>query len=136
MNGKEVVMYIARTLRIAAVAAALSWAGVAAAQTITGQVVGVVTDAETGRPIVGATVTATSPGWIPQSVTTDSRGYYVLTLLPPDRYTVVASAPGYGPATSSGIPVFIDWRVKNDLKLASAKALAPLAGDAPQVALR
>lgn len=112
-------------IRLTLAVLALSFAGAASAQNITGQVVGWVTDAETGKPIAGATVTATSPGWIPQTVRTDARGYYVLSLLPPEHYEVQAQAPGFESPLPRRTTVMIDWRIRNDFRLLStAKAAA------------
>jgi hypothetical protein len=108
--------------RVVVAALALSVAGLASAQNITGQVVGRVLDAETGKAIVGATVTASSPAWIDQSVRTDATGYYVLSLLPPNHYQVSVQAPGYVEALPRDIQVMIDWRIKNDVRLLSAAA--------------
>jgi hypothetical protein len=108
--------------RVVVAALALSVAGLASAQNITGQVVGRVLDAETGKAIVGATVTASSPAWIDQSVRTDATGYYVLSLLPPNHYQVSVQAPGYVEALPRDIQVMIDWRIKNDVRLLSAGA--------------
>ena len=115
-------MTTGRTTRIAVAVLVAGWAGLASAQNITGQVVGRVTDGETGKAVAGATVTATSPGWIPQSVTTDARGQYVLTLLPPERYRVEVRAPGYQTSSNPDVPVAIDWRVRRNVELLAAKA--------------
>ena len=109
-------------IRIVVTALALSVAGHASAQNITGQVVGRVLDAETGKAIVGATVTATSPAWIDQSVKTDGSGYYVLALLPPNHYQVSVQAPGYSEMLPRDVQVMIDWRIRNDVQLLSATA--------------
>jgi len=115
-------MTTGKTTRIAVAVLVAGWAGLASAQNITGQVVGRVTDSETGKAIAGATVTATSPGWIPQSVTTDARGQYVLALLPPERYKVEVRAPGYQASSNPDVPVAIDWRVRRNVELLAAKA--------------
>jgi hypothetical protein len=109
-------------VRIAVAAVVLSLAGAASAQSITGQVVGRVLDAETGKAIVGATVTASSPGWIDQSVTTDVNGAYVISLLPPNRYEVAVQAKGYTEVRPREVQVNVDWRIRNDVRLLSATA--------------
>jgi hypothetical protein len=136
VQSKEVVMQTMKAIRIAAVVLTTSWAGLASAQNITGQVVGTVTNGDTGQPVAGARVTASSPGWIDQWVTTDAKGFYAITLLPPETYAIVVQAPGYAQAVSPGVPVAIDWRVRNDVKLASSTSQAPGAPAAGQVASR
>ncbi len=116
-------------IRIVVTALALSVAGHASAQNITGQVVGRVLDAETGKPVVGATVTASSPAWIDQSVKTDDTGYYVLALLPPNRYQVSVQAPGYTQMLPRDVQVMIDWRIRNDVRLLSATAREGIPGE-------
>lgn len=115
-------MTTSRKIRLAVAAIALSVAGMASAQNITGQVVGRVLDAETGKAVAGATVTATSPGWIPQTVRTDSTGHYVLSLLPPNHYQVAVQAPGYQETLPREVQVMVDWRIKNDVRMLSASA--------------
>jgi hypothetical protein len=111
-----------KTIRISVAAAVLFFAGLASAQSITGQVVGRVLDAETGKPVVGATVTASSPSWIDQTVRTNASGFYAITLLPPARYAVSVTAPGYGEGLPREMHVPIDWRVRSDFRLLSEKA--------------
>jgi hypothetical protein len=129
-------MQTQKALRIAVVSVALAWAGQALAQSITGQVVGVVTDAETGKPIAGATVVASSPGWIDQSFTTDGSGYYVITALPPMNYTLIATAPGYRETLTPDATIMIDRRIKNDMRLAPARAKANESPSTTPVAAR
>ena len=109
-------------IRMVVAALSLSVAGLASAQSITGQVVGRVLDTESGKAVAGATVTASSPGWIDQSVKTDATGYYVIALLPPNHYQVAVQAPGYTEALPRNVQVMINWRIKNDVRLLSAKA--------------
>ena len=116
-------------IQIVVAAVALSAAGLASAQNITGQVVGRVMDAETGKAVAGATVTASSPGWIDQSVKTDATGHYVLSLLPPNHYRVAVQAQGYIVELARDVQVMIDWRIKNDVKLLSASAAAGETGE-------
>jgi hypothetical protein len=111
-----------KTIRNAAAVALLCLAGAASADTISGQVVGWVVDAQTGRPIAGARVTASSPAWIDQTVTTNASGYYVLAMLPPATYTITARAPGYGEMQPTDVRVMLDWRSRNDFKLATGTA--------------
>ncbi|GAB4526418.1 MAG: hypothetical protein Kow0063_00650 [Anaerolineae bacterium] len=64
-----------------------------------GTLVGVVTRASTGAPIADAVLTADRPGVDPPARTlTAQDGSYTLALAP-DRYTLTASAFGYGPSS-------------------------------------
>lgn len=67
----------------------------------TGIVSGVVTDANDGSPIAGATVTATPGG---RTARTDDTGAYKLRLLP-GNYTLTASKDPYEPASSPAVVV-------------------------------
>ena len=72
----------------------------------TGTLAGVVTDATTGDPISGATVTA-NPG--SYTTTTSSNPFaeenYTLSALPAGTYTVSVSAAGYETKTETGVQV-------------------------------
>ena len=125
---------MANTIRLASAAAlALALASAAPARANeTGQLVGVVRDGS-GRPLAGARVAVTSPTWVEQSVTTNAEGQYVLALLPPGRYRLTARADGCAPSEAGPVQVFVDWRIRKDLRLAPAQASAPPA-DAARVA--
>ncbi len=66
----------------------------------TGQIVGVVTEVDTGNAINGATV---SDGM--RSATTDSGGYYSITDVSEGSYTISVSASGYEESSQSGVAV-------------------------------
>jgi len=88
----------------------------------TGSITGVVTD-DNGRPIAGASVTASSPSQTVKG-TTDSKGFYALLNLSPDTYAVTASKDSYDPTTLNGITVQADQMTRGDLSLhPSAKVL-------------
>lgn len=123
-------MKIGNTIRIAAAAAALSLAGLASADVLTGQVVGRIVDAETGKAIAGATVIASAPSWIAQKVTTDAQGNYVLTLLPPAIYKLTVVAPGYGDPIPRDVRVMLDWRSRSDFRLLAGAAAQGTPGPA------
>jgi len=72
-----------------------------------------------------------SPDWrlgsrvtkrIDQSVKTDATGSSVIALLPPNHYQVAVQAPGHTEALPRNVQVTINWRIKNDVRLLSAKA--------------
>ena len=119
--------HLVQALRAAALACVCVYAGVAQAQT-TGTVVGVVTDASTGRPVARARVVARSPSLQgEQTAVSDETGSYRLSLLPPGSYKLsvpafTASAPGgeaapYEPAERAAV-VLANRTVRVDLALA------------------
>ena len=87
-----------RRLRVvAALAVFLALATGAAAQTETGRITGVVTDA-TGGILPGVTVTAKAVGTgATRELTTDSAGQYVFANLPPGPYEITANLAGFNP---------------------------------------
>ena len=82
----------------------------------TGVLTGTVVDATTGKPVAGATVTATSPS---QTVTqkTDASGRYTILSLAPDTYTVSVEEPGFQPASDAGITIAADTTATVGLQL-------------------
>jgi hypothetical protein len=66
----------------------------------TGTLTGTVTDAGTGAPIAGATVSVTIEGRT-RTATTDADGVYTFSTLPVGTYDFTASAFGYGSATAT-----------------------------------
>jgi len=81
---------------------------------------GHVTDASTGNPIAGATVSAVRSGFPPVTATTDPNGYYTKTLMV-GTYTVTASAYGYLPETVYGVVVDTDTVTTQDFALTPAE---------------
>lgn len=72
----------------------------------TGTLNGTVTD-ESGAPVAGVRVTASSPSE-KASVSTDASGHYVFVSLAPDEYTLSAEKTGFEPTSVAGIAVFAD----------------------------
>jgi hypothetical protein len=64
-----------------------------------GRLGGTITEAQTGAPVPGATVTVSSKALIggPKTVTTDDTGHYDVADLPPGSYTVEVSYSGVKP---------------------------------------
>ncbi len=90
-------------------------AGVASAQT-TGTIIGVVTDASTGKPVTGALVIATSPNLQgEQTAVSDQAGNFRLQLLPPGQYQLAVQLEGYKPAERSDIVVRVDKTIRANL---------------------
>jgi hypothetical protein len=104
-------------LRSLASLAVIIGATVAGAQT-TGTLVGVVTDASTGRPVVGALVVATSPFMQGQQTgLTDASGAFRITLLPPGDYRVAAQLEGYLPAERTDVQLRLDQTLRANMVL-------------------
>ncbi len=83
----------------------------------TGVLAGTVTEAETGEPLAGTTLTAAGP--ITNTTTTGASGQYTLTL-PVGDYEVTATAPGYLSQTVTGVAVLTGTTTTQDFALASA----------------
>jgi hypothetical protein len=104
-----------RLLRIAPLA--LLFASVASAQT-TGTVIGVVTDASTGKAVPGALIIATSPNLQgEQTAVTDNSGNFRLPLLPPGQYRLAVQLEGYKPAERSDIQIRLDKTIRANLAM-------------------
>ncbi len=84
----------------------------------TGGLSGTVVDAQSGAPVAGAKVTATSPS---QTVTgtTDAAGRFAFLSLAPDTYTVAVEHSGYEPVSEPGNPVFADTVQRVTIRLAT-----------------
>src|SRR6188508_3743253 len=88
----------------------------AAAQTETGRITGVVTDA-TGGILPGVTVTAKAVGTgATRELTTDSAGQYVFANLPPGAFEIAAALAGFNTANAK-VTVTVGGAVSVDLKL-------------------
>ncbi|HZC51177.1 MAG TPA: carboxypeptidase regulatory-like domain-containing protein [Mycobacterium sp.] len=80
-----------------------------------GDLVGTVTDAATGTPLAGATIT-TSDGY---TATSDATGSYDLNV-PAGNYDVTARLFGYQPSTDTGVQVQANATVSDDFTLTRA----------------
>ena len=85
----------------------------------TGALVGVVSNASNGNPIVGAPVQATSSPTQTGSTTSGAGGAYSMTL-PVGAYTVTGSAYGYLPAMISGVSIVSGTTTTQDIHLSPA----------------
>jgi hypothetical protein len=86
---------------------------------------GHVNAASDGAAIEGVTVTSQNGHGHTYLSTTDTSGYYTITL-PVDTYTVTASAYGYMPVTASGLSIISDTITTQDFTL--QPACEPLSG--------
>jgi hypothetical protein len=108
-------MKLQRLLRVAPLA--LLFASVASAQT-TGNIIGVVTDAQSGKPIVGALVVATSPSSQgEQTAVTDKSGGFRFQLLMPGDYKLATSFDGFKPAERGDLTVRVDKTIRANLSM-------------------
>jgi hypothetical protein len=99
-----------RTLRRVATAALLSVAfllqGTWALAGVTGGITGVVHD-DSGAPVAGATVIASSPSQT-ATATTDAGGHFQFLVLDPDTYTLTVKRDGYQTVSLAGNTVLAD----------------------------
>ena len=124
-----------RRLRVvAALAVFLALATGATAQTETGRITGVVTDA-TGGILPGVTVTAKAVGTgATRELTTDSAGQYVFANLPPGAFEIAAALAGFNTANAK-VTVTVGGAVSVDLKLdvAGTKENVNVVAEVPRI---
>ena len=110
-------MMLRRLVRIAPLA--LLFAGTALAQD-TSSITGVVTDASTGKPVVGAVVVVTSPA-LPaeQTVVTEAGGKFAVPNLPAGDYKLAVQMDGYKPFERA------DLKLKEETTLRANAAVVP-----------
>jgi hypothetical protein len=96
---------------------ALLWPAQAAAQAVSGTILGSATDAN-GAALAGVniTITNTQTG-LSRVVTTDSGGEYVAPSLPPGAYTISAEMTGFKKLLLSSVQLNVDQKARVDLKL-------------------
>jgi len=93
----------------------LLWATGAHAVT-TGVISGRVTDAATGKTLAAANIQLAGTALV---AVTDSEGYYAITNVPPDTYSVSASLVGYQDEVVTGVVVMQDQSTVVNLALAA-----------------
>src|SRR5438876_3509760 len=105
-----------RLLALSFLCIALAVPGVAWPQSsYTAAVRGVVTDVS-GGAIPGATVTVTEADRnVRHTVTTDDVGRYVITALPPGRYTLSVELSGFRTYTQTNIPLAVQQQATFDV---------------------
>ncbi len=89
------------------------FSGVSVAGT-TGKLAGKVADAQTGEPVVGATILLQGTR---MGAATDINGYYYVDYIPPGDYTVSITAVGYQKVVVENVPIKIDLTFTLDMKL-------------------
>ncbi len=97
----------------------------------TGTLTGTATNSTDNRPLAGAKITAASPSQT-STVTADANGHFTILSLQPDTYTVSIDAPGFQPASLSGVTVNADQtRVVSLTTTRSLRTIARVASRAP-----
>ena len=94
-----------KALLVSLTPALLAFASAAVAQTgiVTGQILD-----PAGAVVRDATITATSTvTGLSRTVTSSSAGVYNLAALPPSRYDIVVTAPGFQPTTRTGVTLTV-----------------------------
>src|SRR5262245_22757848 len=105
----------ARGLGIVLLGLAMLAPGIAAAQAVTGTILGTVTDS-TGAVIAGAKVTVTNVDTgLSRTVTTDAAGEYTTPQVPTGNYTVLGEMSGFKATALSNVQVGVDQRVRIDV---------------------
>jgi len=87
----------------------------------TGKITGTVTDANTGEPLIGATVIVVGTKL---GAKTDFDGNYVILNVPPGTYEVRATYVGYQPKVLKGIKVSVDLTSRADFKMGTEEIQA------------
>ena len=80
----------------------------------TGKISGIVTDAQTGEAIIGASIVITGTSF---GSPTDVYGNFAIVNMPPGEYTVRASSVGYTAMTQTQVRVIIDQTTTLNFKL-------------------
>jgi hypothetical protein len=111
----------------------------AAAQDITGSIVGIVKD-QSGAVVAGATVTVkdTAKNIVVRTVTTNEEGAYSVPLLLIGRYSVTIEAPGFKTFTQTAIELNVNDRLTVDaaLEVGTASEVIQVEAGAVQVELQ
>ena len=116
----------------------LAVSSIAGAQTLTGTIVGKVTDSS-GLAVPGATVTVTSPALIrAYTAVSNEKGDYRAINLPPGTYQVGVTLDGFQPVTVKGLVVTVGTVVQSDIALKPANLAETInvVAEAPTVDLQ
>lgn len=97
---------------------ALSFSCAALSQSVTGTILGTVSDSKGGAVASAAvTITNADQNIAVRTLTTDQQGQYVAALLPVGRYTVTAEASGFKKVVHSGLVLNVDDKLAVNLTL-------------------
>ncbi|HKQ92922.1 MAG TPA: TonB-dependent receptor, partial [Blastocatellia bacterium] len=96
---------------------ALLWTAQAAAQAVSGTILGSVNDGS-GGAVAGVKITFThTQTGLTRFVTSDSEGEYVAPNLPPGVYNISTEAPGFKRLSLDNVQLSVDQKARVDLKL-------------------
>lgn len=126
-------MFVKRACTLAV--ALIAFCGIAAGQTITGNISGRVTDAS-GAVVAGASVTAINVSTnVSTAATTNSEGLYSIRFLPVGQYTVSFQAPGFSKEVTTPITLEVaqNAEVNASLKVGSASASVNVSASATPI---
>jgi len=82
----------------------------------TGKITGVITDNESGEPLIGVNVIISELG---MGAATDFNGYFAILSVSPGSYSLSANYIGYGSVTYSDVQVRIDLNTTQNFKLST-----------------
>jgi outer membrane receptor protein involved in Fe transport len=105
------------------------------AQETTGSLQGTIKDA-TGAVVTGAKVTVTAPDLVGEkSVTTDSKGYYHFSNLPPGAYVVTVEEKGFSTRKQEGLTIEVGHSPSLDMTLSvgSEAQVVDVTSESPQI---
>ena len=92
-------------------------AGAALRADYAGSLLGTVTDPR-GAAVPGATIAAVEASTLAKhSIATNAQGFYSFTSLPPGRYNVEVSAPGFKPLRRTGVAIDVNSKLVMDAAL-------------------
>ncbi|MCF7797485.1 MAG: TonB-dependent receptor [Lentisphaeria bacterium] len=83
----------------------------------TGKIAGLVSDIETGEPLIGCNVVVESSGYLGAATNID--GSYTITGVPPGKYSVIASMIGYKSTRVSDVLVSVDLTTEVNIEMVS-----------------
>src|SRR5262249_42977151 len=112
-------------------------AGAAAAQILTGNIIGTVKD-ESGAVLPGVSLTLTSPTALPAGpvmTVTNEKGEYRFAAIPPGTYSLAAALSAFSTYEERGLEVALGGTVERNLtlKLATVAETITVSGETPMV---
>jgi Carboxypeptidase regulatory-like domain len=104
------------SIQVSSFVLAVALSTAAALAGTSGGIGGMITDANTGKPVSGASVVALSASQ-ELTTTTDARGHFMFFALQPDSYSITIQKDGYVAQSSAGYEVDADQTQLYDFKI-------------------